>query len=301
MIVGFTSRFADLSDVRMHYLRDDDRIGSPKVVLLHGWPETSYAWRKIAPLLPEYDLIMPDLRGLGETSKPAAGYDKATIAADVAELVIKELACDEVFIVGHDWGGVVAFALATQLREQTRGLAVLDVTVPLPPGSAGGPDFSQGGKRWHHGFHRAEGLAEQLIVGNERTYYEWFFKTLGFRQDAFTNEDFDEYLRTYSDSAQTIAGLEYYRSLEADRAMGAEQLKQPKFPFPTLGLGGRESWGRGDEPVESLRAFATNVSGRAIPDCGHWIAEEQPEVLSNELRHFFETASTARTPEHAAS
>src|SRR5258707_14621333 len=103
--------------------------GDP-IVLLHGWPETWYQWRKIIPPLAEkYTVIAPDMRGLGDSSKPATGYDKRTIADDIYKLV-KKLGFERIFLVGHDWGGPVAYAYAAAHRAEVRRLVILDVPIP---------------------------------------------------------------------------------------------------------------------------------------------------------------------------
>ena len=107
--VSLEHHSADVNDVRLHYVRAGE--GDP-VVLLHGWPETWYQWRKVIPPLAErYTVIAPDMRGLGDSSKPRTGYDKATVASDVYALV-QQLGFESIFLVGHDWGGPVAYAYA---------------------------------------------------------------------------------------------------------------------------------------------------------------------------------------------
>ena len=173
--------YADLSEVRMHYVTAGE--GFP-VVLLHGWPQTWYAWRGIIDrLAPHYRVIAPDLRGLGDTSRPASGYDKKTIAADVWELVHDELKLDNFYLVGHDWGGPTAYALAAHHPDAVRKLAVIDVTIP----GDGGPDISQGGKRWHHAFNRTPELPEALVSGREAVYLGWFYRTFAHRTEAMTS------------------------------------------------------------------------------------------------------------------
>jgi len=140
-------RSLQLSRVTLHVVLAGNVAGDP-VVLLHGWPQTWHEWRKVIPLLgTHYQLIIPDLPGLGDSSRPAQGYDKRTIAADLREMCDR-LALAPFHLVGHDWGGPTAFALACALRERVRTLAILDVTIP-----GIGPDISQGGRRWHHAFH----------------------------------------------------------------------------------------------------------------------------------------------------
>ena len=137
--------------------------GGEPVVLLHGWPQTWHEWRKVIPLLAgSHRLIVPDLPGLGDSSRPAGGYDKKSIAADLVEMC-ERLRLERFHLVGHDWGGPSAFALACAVPERVRTLAVLDVTIP-----GIGPDISQGGRRWHHACHMTPELPEDLVQGRER-------------------------------------------------------------------------------------------------------------------------------------
>ena len=146
--------------------------GTP-VVLLHGWPQTWHEWRKLMPLLAgHYRLIAPDLPGLGDSSKPADGYDKKTLAQDLVEMC-EQLQLGRFHLVGHDWGGPTAFALACAAAASVRTLTILDVTIP-----GIGPDISQGGKRWHHAFHMTPDLPEALVIGREREYLSWFYESL---------------------------------------------------------------------------------------------------------------------------
>ena len=258
--------------------------GEP-VVLLHGWPQTWHEWRKLIPLLAGcYRLIVPDLPGLGDSSRPADGYHKKSIAADLSEMC-ERLDLGRFHLVGHDWGGPSAFALACALPERVRTLAVLDVTIP-----GIGPDISQGGRRWHHAFHMTPELPEGLVQGREREYLGWFYREFCWQRGAIAQADVDEYLRCYSQPGAMRAGFEYYRALPQDRDDNKRLLDSGfRLPMPVLALGGArtEARGRADEPLESLRAIASNVSGGAIPECGHFIPEEQPEALAERLLEHF--------------
>lgn len=119
---------AQLADVRLHYLI----AGSgPALVLLHGWPQSSHEWRHLIPTLAQrYRVIAPDLRGLGDSSRPVGGYDKMTVAGDVRSLLRDELGITQAAVVGHDWGGAVAYALAAQDRALVTQLAILDMLLP---------------------------------------------------------------------------------------------------------------------------------------------------------------------------
>ena len=114
MTTDFEHFSAQLSEVRLHYVKAGS--GDP-LVLLHGWPETWYQWREVIPALAErYTVIAPDMRGLGDSSKPVTGYDKRRVAADIHELV-RHLGFERIFLVGHDWGGPVAYAYACAHRD----------------------------------------------------------------------------------------------------------------------------------------------------------------------------------------
>ena len=255
------------------------------VVLLHGWPQTWHEWRKVIPLLAgRYRLIIPDLPGLGDSSQPAGGYDKKTIAADLQEMC-ERLELGRFHLVGHDWGGPTAFALACAMPAAVRSLAILDVTIP-----GIGPDISQGGRRWHHAFHMTPELPERLVQGREREYLSWFYREFSWQRAAIEEADVDEYVRCYSRPGALRAGFEYYRNIPRDAADNRAILASGfRLPMPVLALGGArtEARGRGEEPLESLRAIATDVRGGVLPDCGHFIPEEQPELLAARLLDFF--------------
>ena len=257
--------------------------GTP-VVLLHGWPQTSHEWRKLAPLLSDrYRLVMPDLPGLGESSVPRGGYDKKAIAADLVEMCA-QLGLERFHLVGHDWGGPTAFALACAIPGSVRSLTVLDVTIP-----GIGPDISQGGRRWHHAFHVTPDLPEALTGGREREYLGWFYREFSWQKSAIGQADVDEYLRCYTRPGAMRAGFAYYRALPQDKADNRALLDSGfRLPMPVLALGGArtEARGRASEPLESLRVIAADVRGGVIPECGHFIPEEQPQALAERLLDF---------------
>lgn len=276
------SNSIDLGDVSYHYV---EAGSGPVVVLLHGWPETWYAWRHVIDLLaPHFRVIAPDLRGLGDSSRPATGYDKASIARDIVRL-LDHLGVDTFDLAGHDWGGVVAYALARDAPQRVRKFAVLDVSIP----GDGADGFSQGGKRWHHAFHRLPNLPEELTAGREELYLRWFYNEWPVVREALDLDAVAEYLRTYTLPNAMHCGFEYYRALPDDIEYNAQRLNAVgKLTIPALGLGGDGPWARGTDVGESLRRVAINVRGEVVPNCGHFMPEEQPEIVASVLRHFFE-------------
>lgn len=266
----------------MHYV--EAGAGDP-VVLLHGWPQTWHEWRHVMPLLAaRHRVIAPDLRGLGDTSRPLDGYDSRSVAADIAELVGGHLGIERFHLVGHDWGGPTAFALACALPDAVHTLTIVDVTIP-----GIGPDLSQGGRRWHHAFHMTPDLPERLVEGRERDYLGWFYREFSWQPDAITAEDVDEYVRTYAQPGAMRAGFAYYRNIPRNVADNRALLQSGfRLRMPVLAVGGgrTEARGRGDEPEQSLREIADDVQGIVVPDSGHFVPEEQPQVLAEHLLRF---------------
>ena len=274
-----THHYFDTGDVVLHYARAG--TGDP-VVLLHGWPQSWYCWRKIMPALAQrYTVIAPDLRGLGDSSRPLEGYDKRVIAEDIWKLT-QHLRFDRYSLVGHDWGGPVAFCLAATHPVAIRRLVMLDTAVP----GDGSGTFSQHGRRWHHAFHQTADLPEALVAGREDIYLGWFYRQYGYTAGAIGPEDIEEYLRTYRHPGALRAGFAYYRALKQDVAHNQTLLTRGKLTMPVLALGGGKAFGRGAETLESLKRVALDVRGGVIEDCGHWMAEEQPEAVTRAVLDF---------------
>lgn len=272
--------FARLPGVTLHYVTAG---AGPAVVLLHGWPQTWYMWRRVIPALARrYRVIAPDLRGLGDSSRPLDGYDKKTMAGDVWGLLHDELGLERFFAVGHDWGGPVAYRLAADHPEAVRRLAILDVVIP-----GDGTDVMYM-NRWHHAFHWVPDVPEALTAGRERIYLEHFYRNWGARPDVMTEADIDEYVRTYSKPGAMRAGFNLYRATPRDVADNEETIARFRLPMPVLGLSGSGGRGRGaDVVLASLRRVADDVRGEELPDCGHWVPEEVPDLLVAKLFDFF--------------
>ena len=271
--------FADLGDVRLHYVVAG---AGATVVLLHGWPQTWYMWRHVLPGLSQrYRVVAPDLRGLGDSSRPVGGYDKKTLAHDVWRLVREVLGEERFFVVGHDWGGPTAFALAAQHRQAVRRLAIFDVPVP----GDGTPVMFN--NRWHHGLHWELDFPEALTAGREALYLGFFYRNWGARPDAISEDDQREYLRTYRQPGAMRAGFNLYRATAQDIEDNQAFLAQGKLAMPVLCYGGTAGRGRGMAAMESWQRVAEDVRGGIVEGCGHWIPEERPEWVVERLLEFF--------------
>jgi len=284
--ISVSHHYAEVGPVMLHYVT----AGSgPPLVLLHGWPQTWYEWRKMIPALSQrYTIIAPDLRGLGDSSRPLDGYDKRTVADDVWRLVTEVLGHNRFHLVGHDWGGPTAFALAAWHPENVATLSIVDVVIP-----GDGGDFSQGGRRWHHQFHMTPDLPEALVTGRERLYLQWFYQTFCYKPGAIDDAALDEFVRTYSQPGALRAGFNYYRAMARDARDNAALLATGfRLPMPVLAVGGAVSYphgrGRGADVEASLRRVANDVRGHVIADCGHFVPEEKPEELTRLLLEFLD-------------
>jgi pimeloyl-ACP methyl ester carboxylesterase len=214
----------------------------------------------------------------------SGAYDKRSVGQDLAEMC-EAMGLRDFHLVGHDWGGPSAFGLAAARPQFLRSLSLIDVTVP-----GIGPDFSQGGRRWHHAFHMTPDLPELLVQGREREYLSWFYTQFSWRKGAITEADVDEYARCYRKPGGLTAGFGYYRAIPQDRDDNAALLASGfRLTMPVLALGGAraEARGRGLEPLESLRMIADKIEGGEVPDSGHFVPEEQTEWLADRLLTFF--------------
>ncbi len=271
--------FADLGDVTIHYVTAGQ---GPAVVLIHGWPQTWYMWRDIIRgLAHRYRVIAPDLRGLGDSARPVAGYDKKTMSDDIWRLAHDVLGEQRLFVAGHDWGGPVAFALAAQHRAAVRRLAIFDAPVP----GDGTPVMFN--NRWHHGLHWELDFPEALTAGREDVYLGFFYRNWGGRPDAISQDAQQEYIRAYRLPGAMRAGFNLYRATPQDVADNEAWIAAGKLRMPVLCYGGPLGRGRGMGAIESWRRVAEDVRGGIAEGCSHWIPEERPQWVIEQLLAFF--------------
>jgi pimeloyl-ACP methyl ester carboxylesterase len=263
-----------VGEVRLSYVTAGE--GEP-VVLLHGFPQTSFCWRHVIPKLAErHTVVAPDLRGLGDSTKPAGGYDKRTAAGDIRALV-RGLGHECVRLVGHDVGGWLAYPYAAAYPDEVERLVLLEAVVP------GFGLERQIQEFWHFGFHMAPDIPEALIGGKERMYLDHFFGLATYDRSAITERDLQEYVRCYAAPGGLRAGLGYYRALPQD-AEDNRKLAETKLSMPVLALGGE--FAQGDQVLDSARQVAEDVRGGTVERCGHWIPEERPHYLADRLLDF---------------
>ena len=269
------------SDLKMHYVRAGS--GDP-LVLLHGWPQTWYAWRKVIPLLAnEFDVIAPDLRGFGDTSKPAGGYDKKSVANDVRRLV-EALDLSSVHVVGHDVGAAVAYAHAAQWPDDVRSMTFIEGSLPAF-GQEELMDVANGGS-WHFGFNMAGDISEELVRGRERLLIDYWMRrtTVGVVDPTSIEADaLDQYEHSLAQPGGLRGSFAHYRALPQDRTDNVK-LGQTKLSMPVLAVEGER--GQAGHSIATMKRVASNVSDAVVPRAGHYPAEENPAELAAILRRF---------------
>ena len=255
------------SGLRLRFRRMGDE--GPAVVLLHGWPQTGYAWRRVLSTLAAsgYVGFAPDLRGCGESDKPAGGYDARTRMEDIRELVaLRGLADAPLFVVGHgDEGAAVASAYAAVYPSEVAGLAMIS-SVP--------PERRGGNTDWHDGFHRTPDLPELIIAPHLSAYLRHFFHSWTHDPESISEADLAVYVNALTPPGALRASLAPFRT---------SPLLLPVPPeVPQLVLLGES------DPRFDLAALRdAGLAFESIPRGGHWLPEERPDPVAAALMTFF--------------
>jgi pimeloyl-ACP methyl ester carboxylesterase len=252
------------------------------VFLLHGFPQTWREWRPMLPLLAQHhEVIAVDLKGAGYSTKPASGYDKSTMAGEL-DALRRALGYETIQVVGHDIGGMVAFAMAARFRDTVTKVAILDAPIP---GNSGWDSALTDPLLWHFAFHMKRDVPELLVQGKERQYIEMFVRDRIYNQAGITSEDIDAYAAAMAQPGAARGMFEWYRAFPQDAEVNREVAKDP-LALPVLALGGDRRWG--DRMVVMLKEFATDVRGGSIKNCGHWLPEERPHEVAEWLLSFLD-------------
>jgi pimeloyl-ACP methyl ester carboxylesterase len=257
------------------------RIGGagPAVVLLHGFGETGDMWAPLAARLSrDHTVIVPDLRGLGLSSRPAGGYDKKTQGEDVAGL-LDALKVDKVDLVTHDIGNMVGYAFAAEHPERVKKFVIIDA--PLP-GIGPWDDIIRSHALWHFSFYGPD--AERLVKGRERIYLDRFWNEFSADPKKFDEASRAHYAKLYAQPGAMHAGFEQFKAFDQDATDNKAFVAKGMLTMPVLAVGGEKSFGPMMATV--MRAAATNVQGAVVPNSGHWLMEENPAVTIKLVEDF---------------
>lgn len=255
------------------------------VVLVPGWPETAEAYSELFPLLAQdHSILCVDPPGLGDSASSAIGYDTGAISRTL-EQASRSRTKDSFHLVGHDVGAWIAYAWAAQFPNRVRSLTLIDAALPgLAPPRAFPLPFEVNIKLWQFSFNILPELPELLTQGRERELFDWLFNNKAAHPERITRANRDRYVECYSKPGGMSAGFAYYRSGSVSASQNIEFSKE-KLPMPVLALGG--SGGMGEHLRLLMEPLAERVVGGAIEDCGHYVMEEQPDLLARRLLDFF--------------
>ena len=284
----FRHGVAVVDGVRLHYVEGGS---GPPVLLLPGWPESWYAWRLVMPALAASGrrVIALDPRGYGDSDHPASSYDMATTAAEVHALIGQMgLATDgRLDVVGHDLGTWIAYALAADWPGDVRRLVLSEALLPgvSPPAPPGFPSHEANIRTWHFGFNRLDDLPEILVQGHERAYLSWLFHNKSTRSWAIGDADLDEYVRVFTLPGSARAAFSYYRAQFSPDGLAQSRARASrKLPMPILAIGAEN--GVGDGLLNTMQAVANDVRGGTVAGCGHYIIEECPQAMVEQVGRF---------------
>jgi pimeloyl-ACP methyl ester carboxylesterase len=283
---GFEHRYETIKGVRMHYVIGGN-VDGDTVLLLAGYPESWYAWHKVIPLLAgRYRIIAPDLPGQGDSDRPLDGYDTQTLATFAHDLMTR-LGVGEHFVAAHDVGAWVGYPYAALFGQDVMKLVLMDAGIPgitLPDALPLAPDRSW--RTWHFAFHMLPDLPEVLITGHEREYLDWFLRRKAADPSSFSDADVDEYVRIFKKAGGLRAGLAYYRATPLSAQQNSELCAKGKLTMPVLALSADQ--GTIPDMAGPLRAYANDVRGATLAHCGHFLPEEQPVAVAEQLSGFFQ-------------
>jgi pimeloyl-ACP methyl ester carboxylesterase len=267
--------------VQLHLVQAGPEDG-PLVLLLHGFPEFSYSWRfQLTALADRYHVVAPDLRGYNLSDKPRHGYDVATLVADVRELIFA-LGASKADIVGHDWGGAIAWAIGIREPEVVRRLIILNAPHPAlmlrklrhPPQLA---------RSSYIGFFQLRGVAERAICRDDYALIRRTFRAGDPARAWLADVDIQRYVDAIARPGALTAALAYYRQLRH----ALPQLSPMRvITAPTLVLWGDQDPYLGTELLNGLDDWVNDLRVRCFPQAGHWLNQQEPARVNDALSGF---------------
>ena len=256
----------------------------PAALLLHGYGETGDMWVPLAiDLARDHTVVVPDLRGMGLSAKPAGGFDKKTQATDMAG-VLDALGIGQVDLVTHDIGNMVGYAFAAQYPQRVTRFVLIDA--PLP-GIGPWEEILKNPLLWHFRFGGPD--MERLVAGRERIYLDRFWNEFSADPAHFTEAAREHYSKLYALPGAMHSGFMQFAAFDQDAIDNQAFLAKGKLAMPVLAIGGEKSFGT--TMADIMRHAASNVQAGVIPGSGHWIMEENPEATIAMVRAFLNSSA----------
>jgi epoxide hydrolase 4 len=271
-------RHVAVNGVRLHYVE----LGSgPLVILLHGFPECWFEWRRVLPRLAErYRVVAPDLRGYNRSAKPGgiSSYAIPRVTADVVDLV-EALDAERAYIVGHDWGGIIAWYLGMHHADRVAKLVIMNAPHPATYAREL-VNVGQLMRSWYAGFFQLPLLPEAAL----RLTIRRLLRASARIPDAFPDDALDVYEDAASQPGAATAIIDYYRAIPRMAALGKPV---GTVSVPTLVLWGMQDAALSPRLLDGLEPWVPDLRVERFPESSHWLPEEQPAVVAERLLRFF--------------
>ena len=278
-VEGIDHRYVEANGIRVH-VAEAGRPNAPAVLLLHGWPQHWFMWRRVMTALSgEYRLLAPDLRGFGWTEAPGNGYDGETFAADQVAL-LDALGLERAHIVGHDWGGWTAMLLGILHPERLDRMVVLNAPHPWPRLSAG--VALELWRSWYTWVLATPGLGRLVL---ERPWIARRILGSGNVGTPFTDETLRLYAQSFREPARADAIVKLYRYYQRALREGvAGRWRSERLTVPTVVLFGERDRYLTPKLLPGYEPFADDMRVELVPDSGHFIADEKPDLVIERTR-----------------
>jgi pimeloyl-ACP methyl ester carboxylesterase len=271
----------DTNGLKLHYVTEGE---GDLMLFLHGFPEFWYSWwHQISEFAKDYKVVAIDLRGYNDSDKPQAqsAYVMTEFVEDVKG-VIEGLGYGRCILVGHDWGGAIAWSFSHAYPELVSRLIVMNIPHPAKF-AAGLKTLQQMLKSWYIAFFQIPFLPELLIQLDDYRLIEEAFRGMAIDQSAFTDEDIEEYKNAFAKRGVLISVINYYRNLPD--YLSKEQVWDI-LTMPTLLIWGEEDKALGKELTYGTEKYVQDLRIRYIPNCSHWVQQEQPQLVNQLMREF---------------
>lgn len=280
-VAGVRHRYLEVDGIRFH-VAEAGHGGA--LVMIHGWPQNWYVWRHlVAPLSRRYRLIMPDLRGFGWSDAPARGYRKERLATDVIG-VLNELGVDRFRLMGHDWGGLVSYLVALREPARVERMVVLNMIHPWPSPLGLLSNLPQS----TYIMANALGVTSWLLQHRQRWSFELARRTLA-RKSAISDVDLKIFLDPLAEPSRAHATVMLYREFMLTEAllMGLGRYRSRRLETPTLVLFGADDAALNKRLLGGFESHAADMRLELVPNCGHFIADEKPDLVARRSLAFF--------------
>jgi pimeloyl-ACP methyl ester carboxylesterase len=293
-VPGVDHEIVETPRLRIHVARAGG--AGPPLVLLHGWPQNWYAWRRVIPRFAErYRVLCPDLRGLGWTQAPRSGYEKESLASDVLAL-LDALELPRVFLIGHDWGALAGFLLCLREPERVERFVALNEIHPwLRPSPR---DALHAWRLWYQ-WVLATPVAGAWLVRNRPSFVRGLIRAWS-ANDVWSEQELDLFANSLREPERARASAQYYRTflLRELFPMLAGRYRGHRLRTPTLLLFGADDGVIRPHQIRGFEPHAEDMRLELIPAVGHFTAEEAPELVVDRAIEHFESAAPGADGPH---